>query len=194
MVDAGVRPLGGADAAAVERDAQQLRVGDVELVDDAVTEHHVGDRRAAQVHEPELHADELDAVQSGVVQLRRADPTAGDPDLAPRAARRPQDRGVERVDDRVTDPEPTEVRVVAPERVDDALLDLQVGQPLAGQVEDVDALALDAVPRQDVTGSWRPVLEVRRFGQGDARGVGAGGACHAQSGGGRRLPGHDRGR
>ncbi len=31
---------------------EQSGVGDVELVDDAVPEDHVGQRRAAQVHEP----------------------------------------------------------------------------------------------------------------------------------------------
>ncbi|CPU65351.1 Uncharacterised protein [Mycobacteroides abscessus] len=95
MGERGALHVEPADARALERDAQRVGRDEVELVDRAVGEHHVAQRRAPQVDEPELAADEPHPGPRRLVELGGPEARAPHLDLAPPAARPAHHRDVE---------------------------------------------------------------------------------------------------
>src|SRR5699024_5540805 len=98
VFEPGVGQGDGAGAAVHEGDAGGRAGAEIELVDRAVLEEHVLQRRGAQVDPVELRAGDAGGADLGVVDVQRPDPRAGPLDVGPGGASRTQDRGGQALD------------------------------------------------------------------------------------------------
>ncbi len=148
----GRRHVEGINGAAFERHSGCLRPPEVEFLDDAIREEHVGELCGTEIHESELAAAHHHAVPRAVVELAGADPRRNELHVPEPRARSAKAGRSEPFDPRFDEGRPGEVRAVKRGAVERTFDKGDTGEAAIGEVNPVERETLGPLARPEVAG------------------------------------------